>query len=157
MSKLFYYINKICNYCLFSNSWSYYYHNFNWYINCIASDEVCLKMDDIFILVVTIYSSKGTAFFVNLIFGDNTNICCCGHFAIAIPPGNMGPTILICIHFQTFHLCWISVVDFPEWKLTKIPLGKTYKQPIKIPTKIQPFWNVWKTFFKSCFVTRVKR
>ncbi len=27
-------------------------------------------------------------------------------------PSNKGPTILICIHFQTFHLCLFSVVDF---------------------------------------------
>ncbi len=29
-------------------------------------------------------------------------------------PGNTGPTILICSHFQTFHLCLFSVVDFHE-------------------------------------------
>ncbi len=29
-------------------------------------------------------------------------------------PSNTGPTILICNHFQTFHLCLFSVVDFHE-------------------------------------------
>ncbi len=40
-------------------------------------------------------------------------------------PSNTGPTILICNHSQTLHLCLFSVVYFHEWKPTKTPLGKT--------------------------------
>ncbi len=36
---------------------------------------------------------------------------------------NIDPTILICNHFQTFHLCLILVVDFHEWNPTEIPIG----------------------------------
>ncbi len=35
-----------------------------------------------------------------------------GPFLVEIYPGNTGPTILICNHFQTFHLCLFSVVGF---------------------------------------------
>ncbi len=40
-------------------------------------------------------------------------------------PSNTGQTILICNHFQTFHLCLFSVVGFHEWKPTETPLWKT--------------------------------
>ncbi len=35
-------------------------------------------------------------------------------FAMLTFPSNTGQTILICNHFQTFHLCLFSVVDFNE-------------------------------------------
>ncbi len=64
-------------------------------------------------------------------------------------PSNTGPTILICNHFQTFHLCLFSVVDFHVWKTNWNSIRKNLKttnKKLNISTKIQPFWNVLKHF-----------
>ncbi len=57
------------------------------------------------------------------------------------------------ISFMFVFSCWFSWMK-TNWNSIRKNL-KTTDKKLYISTKIQPFWNVLKTFPNSCFVTRV--
>ncbi len=65
---------------------------------------------------------------------------------------------ITCQMSVSFHLmfvfsCWFSWMK-TNWNSIRKNL-KTTNKKFNISTKVQPFWNVLKTFPNSCFVTRV--
>ncbi len=66
------------------------------------------------------------------------------------------PYLFATIFKHFIYVCFQLLILMNENQLKSIRKNlKTTNKKLNIPTKIQPFWNVLKTFSNSCFVTRV--